>query len=601
MARKDPQRLPLKETLKSFGSVAVISYKASPLAAIMKLVGAIFGAAIPLITTYIAAQTTTYLVAAFAGDEQAGTMALWCVVATFLLGVVSMVWSNLQDYIDQIASYKIDSAISDQMYEHFVSIDFWRYDDKETADMLDRAQRFSSFFSRFFDALSRIVASMIEVVVALISLFFVSWWIGAILLVAIIPSVIIQTQLSRLQTKHWRQQTEARRRSSAISWSVMQPKNLVELRVYNAARYMLECRAKWRDKDQLERIEIERSYIAKRMIASIVESAAELIGLVSIVVQIIQRAQPVGQFVLVQQMISRALGAMRSLVSQFNGIDEDIAAMVDYRDFMRLPKAASDKQKLLAPPQTLEVRNVSFHYPKKEKIVLKNVSFKIEAGQRIAIVGENGAGKSTLVKLLLGLYNPTRGQILLDGVSLDDIDKDSWHRQLGVLQQDFLRYHFVSAYENVIYGDVHRSEDKQSYQNAIKQAEAKNFIEKLPKKRDTILNQWFEHEDGTNGVDLSGGQWQRLALARNFYRNAPIIILDEPTSAVDALAESRIFNRIFGRRDNTIIVISHRFTTIKKADIIYMMQDGEIVESGSAEELVSKRGEFYKMFASQIE
>lgn len=489
-----------------------------------------------------------------------------------------MAWNSLQNYIDQFTSYKINSAISDQLYEHFVSIDFWRYDDKDTADMFDKAQSFVSFFSRFFDAMARIIASIVSVIVALASLFSVSWWIGLILFLAIIPSAIVQLKLSRLQTEHWRKYTEARRRSD-----------------------LLDMRAKWRDKDQLERIQFERAYIIKRLAADVVEAIAQLVGLLSIVLQIIHRVQPVGQFVLVEQMMSRALGGMSGLIIQFNSIDQDIAAMVDFQRFMRLPRNLNEGRKLLEPPQTIELRNVSFHYLKNDKLVLSDINMKIYAGQRIAIVGENGAGKSTLIKLLLGLYQPTRGQVLLDNVSLADIDKSSWHSYLGVLQQDFIKYRFATAYENVVYGDVQRSYDEQHYQRSIKQAEASAFIDKLPKKRDTILGQWFEHDDGTNGVDLSGGQWQRLALARNFYRQAPIVILDEPTSAIDALAESRIFARLFGKHGNTIIAISHRYTTIKKADVVYMMQNGKIVEQGNVDELVARRGEFYKMFASQIE
>ena len=412
----EPKKLSFNETLKAFGTVAITTYKASPLAAITKIIGTIIGSAIPLVTAFVAAQATTYLAAGFAGDEQAGVRAIWCVAATVLLGILMMAWNSLQNYIDQFTSYKINSAISDQLYEHFVSIDFWRYDDKDTADMFDKAQSFVSFFSRFFDAMARIIASIVSVIVALASLFSVSWWIGLILFLAIIPSAIVQLKLSRLQTEHWRKYTEARRRSDSISWNVMQPQNLAELRIYNAARYMLDMRAKWRDKDQLERIQFERAYIIKRLAADIVEAIAQLVGLLSIVLQIIHRVQPVGQFVLVEQMMSRALGGMSGLIIQFNSIDQDIAAMVDFQRFMRLPRNLNEGRKLLEPPQAIELRNVSFHYLKNDKLVLSDINMKIRAGQRIVIVGENGAGKSTLIKLLLGLYQPTRGQVLLNDV-----------------------------------------------------------------------------------------------------------------------------------------------------------------------------------------
>jgi ATP-binding cassette subfamily B protein/ATP-binding cassette subfamily C protein len=177
---------------------------------------------------------------------------------------------------------------------------------------------------------------------------------------------------------------------------------------------------------------------------------------------------------------------------------------------------------------------------------------------------------------------------------------DSWHKQLAVLQQDYLSYSFATAKDNVAFGQVNRPFDQDVFDAALDKAEAREFIGKLPKGEDSYVSPWMAHKDGTNGVDLSGGQWQRMALARNFYRQAPIIILDEPTSAIDALAESRIFNHLFADKSQTLIIISHRLTTIERADVIYMLKDGQIVEQGTASELIERRGEFFTMFESQV-
>ena len=175
-----------------------------------------------------------------------------------------------------------------------------------------------------------------------------------------------------------------------------------------------------------------------------------------------------------------------------------------------------------------------------------------------------------------------------------------WHRQLAVLSQSFIRYDFATAYENVWYGDVSRELDRERLTTALKQAEADNFVKKLPKDGDSYVDKWMTDDSDDKGVDLSGGQWQRLALARNFYRDAPIVILDEPTSAVDAAAEARIFRHLFKQKDKTIIAISHRLSTVKKADVIYFMKDGRIVEQGACSELIAKCGEFYEMFKEQL-
>lgn len=187
----------------------------------------------------------------------------------------------------------------------------------------------------------------------------------------------------------------------------------------------------------------------------------------------------------------------------------------------------------------------------------------------------------------------------IDGVDLTEIDSTSWHKQLGVLKQDFTRYIFATARDNVLFGSVEKH-DKKQLKQALDAAEASEFTRKLPKGLDGYVNNWMEDDAGNKGIDLSGGQWQRLALARSFYRDAPIIVLDEPTSAIDALAEARIFRRLFKETDKTIITISHRLTTVEKADVIYMLEEGRLVEQGTHKELVQKKGRYYRMFRDQL-
>jgi len=324
------------------------------------------------------------------------------------------------------------------------------------------------------------------------------------------------------------------------------------------------------------------------------------VALIYITLQIIAHVQPVGQLLYVQQIVSRALGGARSFVSQLSSIDEDIANLFDYNEFMKLPTSKMGTKRLRKLPKSIRFENVSFHYPNNEQIVLNDVSLTIKQGQHVAIVGENGAGKSTFVKLLLGLYLPTSGTVYIDDTNLAEVSTDDWHKYLGVLTQDSNHYSFATARDNILLGDVMHPVSNERFEAALDAAEARTFLEKLPKGLDSYVNQWIEHEDGTPGVDLSGGQWQRLALARNFYRNSPIIILDEPTSAIDALAESRIFERLLKKQDKTIITISHRVTTIEKADVIFMFENGKIVEQGTHEELVAKNGQYVRMFKSQL-
>ena len=220
-------------------------------------------------------------------------------------------------------------------------------------------------------------------------------------------------------------------------------------------------------------------------------------------------------------------------------------------------------------------------------------------GDHIAIVGENGAGKTTFVKLLLGFYEPTEGVIFVDDIPLSEYDIASWHRKIGVLLQNYSAYHFLTAGENVSFGDVETQPTRPRISKALEEAEALEMVESLPKKLDTPMAPWLEEEGAT---DLSGGQWQRLGLARNFYRQAPIVILDEPTSAIDALAEAKIFDRLYDKENKrTIIAISHRLTTIEQADQIYVFKDGTIVQQGTHKELAAqKSGQYAHMFRRQL-
>lgn len=600
MAKIKKRKLTTKEYVSAIFGVARITYKSAPLAVVVQIIGSFITAILPIITTFFAALTTTELAEAYAGNPNAGGQAIIYVIVTAVLGVTMTVWRSIENYITQLTRYRIESAVSDRMYEHFLQLDFWRYDDKKTADLYDRSMRFANFFPYVFSRLAEMMTQFIAMVAGIVALIIVSWWLGLIVIVAVIPGIVIQFKLTRASTKHWNEHVETRRAKSIIEWNLLTPGNIAELRLYGIVRRLLNLRLELRDKDEKQRIEFERKFIFKRLAADILEAGAEVTALLWVVIQIIGRSQPIGQFIYVQQIVSRALAGANGFVSVIGSLDEDIANLFDYQEFMQLPVYESGEQTLSASPDVIELSHISFQYPQTDKLVLRDVSLSIKKGQRVAIVGENGAGKSTLIKIMTGLYSPSQGDILLDGQSIKDFSIASWHKQLGVLQQNYLAYGFATARDNIYYGDVSAPFDQKRFNDAIDLAEARTFLNKLPKKMDSYVNVWMEDDEGNNGIELSGGQWQRLALARNFYRDSPIIILDEPTSAIDALAESRIFKHLFEAKDKTIITVSHRLTTVKRADVIYMFKDGELVEQGTHQELVDIKGEYYTMFESQL-
>lgn len=595
------QKLKAKEALSVLGQISVQVYKAAPAAVVVKLIDAVVEAVLPLVTAFFAAQATTALADAYGGMVGAGDRAVRYVVLTAGIGLASLLWGTITRYINEYAQVRITNMMADKLIDKFIHLEFAQYDNKDVADLYDKADSFTHYAPRVFQDVSTIFSGIVQVVVGLIALVSIKWWFGVLLLLAVIPSAYVQAKISRLQSEFWRGNVAKRRTASDIRWNIFRPKELLETRPYGVVEYLAQMYRTLRNEDVFRRVELERKHIVSRVVSGVIEAVGQLAVEVSIVIDIINHAQPIGQFVYVQQLVSRVMGSTSTLITTFNGIDEQLATLYDYQKFIQLPEQDDMGTKLDKFPETIHIDNVSFTYPGATRRALKDVSFSIKRNQHIAIVGENGAGKSTLIKLITGLYNPTHGEIMLDNQDMAGIAKPSWHRYVGVLQQEFTPYWFATARENVYFGDVSKPFDEARYNIAVEKAGAKGFISKLPKGRETLLNKWTNHDDDTPGVEISGGQWQRLALARNFYRNADLIILDEPTSAIDALAEAKIFDYLFKETDRTIVTVSHRLSTVKKADIIHMMKDGRLVESGTYSELIGKRGEFYTMFESQID
>lgn len=598
---RDPRpRLAWRPYARAVGQVLNVSIKASPGGVAMKVVGSVIAAVLPLVTTYFAALTTTALAEAYNGDPDAGGQAIVYVVITAVLGLLWGGFNGVDRYIQQVLSFRVGAIVGDLMYERFLALEFWRYDDKETVDLYDRARRFSDSYSRVLDRIAAIFTQLVSVLLAIGALVLVSWWVALIVLVAIVPSVYLQFRLSREQMAHWNTQVDSRRQRRMIETNLMRPQHIAEMRLYGIVGYLMNLRSKLRDADEKRRLEFQRKYIPRQLAADALQYGAEVIALIWVVGQIIVRAQPVGQFLYVQQIVSRALGTATSLVTSLSSIDEDLANLKDYEEFMGFPVAVGGKQRLDRAPSSVRLEGIRFTYTGSDIEVLKGITLDIRSGQHIAIVGENGAGKSTLIRVLAGLYQPSEGRVLLDGEDLAGIDISSWHRHLAVMSQDFLKYEFATAANNIFFGDVSEPRDDGRIVRAAHDAEAEEFISRLPGGFENHVSNWMEDPRGRKGSGLSGGQWQRLAMARNFYRDASFIVMDEPTSAIDALAEHRIFTRLFADREHTIIAVSHRLATIEKADVIHMLEDGRVVESGTHTELVALRGRYFRMFESQL-
>ncbi len=301
------------------------------------------------------------------------------------------------------------------------------------------------------------------------------------------------------------------------------------------------------------------------------------------------------------------LGTVKSF---YGGISNFLSNLVWFRDlvmkekevydFFELQSLVSDGhiklERLLTPP-SIEVKNISFHYPNAKRNIFKNFSLKINSGDKVAIVGENGAGKSTLVKLLCRLYDPQKGEILVNGKPLKALSLNDWYKNVGVLFQDYNFYGNLSVEENIYIGKSIKKINKKNIIKASQNADAHSFVLKYPLKYQTLMSERLKE-----GIKPSKGQQQKIAIARFFYRDAPFAIFDEPTSAIDADSEFKIFNRIYNFFNNkTVVIISHRFSTVRKADKIFVIKDGKIVEQGNHKELMEKKGLYFNNFNKQAQ
>ena len=306
----------------------------------------------------------------------------------------------------------------------------------------------------------------------------------------------------------------------------------------------------------------------------------------------------VGDLTFLTAAFARSRGLIEQIFASFSGIAEQALFIEDLFDFFRTKPSIASKPNALPAPRPVrsgyEFRDVSFAYAGSDKLVLDRISFRIDAGERIALVGENGAGKTTLVKLLARLYDPTGGSILLDGVDLRDYNVDDLRREVGVIFQDYMRYD-MRVLENIGFGRIEALKDDDRVRQAASKAYADTVVNSLPSGYEQMLGRRFE-----GGVDLSGGQWQKIALARAYMRDAQVLILDEPTATLDARAEYEVFLRFAElTRGRMAVLISHRFSTVRMADRILVLEHGRILEQGSHEQLLALGGRYSELFELQ--
>ncbi|MFQ4139414.1 ABC transporter ATP-binding protein [Nodosilinea sp. PGN35] len=424
-----------------------------------------------------------------------------------------------------------------------------------------------------------------------------SGWAVALLAVATLPAFIAETQFAGEAFRLFKWRSPETRQQVYLEALLAREDFAKEVKLFGLGPLLLA-----RYQDIFQRLYAEdRSLTVRRSGWSyglgLLSTASFYLAYCWIVLEAIAGRISLGELTMYLTVFRQGQTTFASSLTAIGGMYEDGLYLANLYEFLEQPVPAETGTAVrgLDPGDGLRFEEVSFTYPGSERLALEGVSFHLKPGQKLAIVGENGSGKTTLIKLLTRLYSPSAGRILLDGRDLQEWDSGVLQRRIGVIFQDFVRYQFKVG-ENIGVGDVTDFADAQRWQTAAAKGTATEFIESLPEGYNTQLGKWF-----FGGQELSGGQWQKIALSRAFMRTeADILVLDEPTSAMDAEAETRLFEQFREATQNQMaILISHRFSTVRRADQIVVLANGRLIEQGSHEELLRQEGRYARLFAMQ--
>ena len=482
--------------------------------------------------------------------------------------------------------------------EKALTLDLAHFEDSEFYDKMNQARseasmRPLSLVTRTFGLIQNAL-SLITYGALLLKF---SIWAVVVLFVAALPPFIAETRFAGEAFRLFRWRSPETRQQHYLETLIAREDYAMEVQLYQLGSTMLQ-----RYHDTFNRLYGEDRNLTIRRgfwgyLLGLLSTGTFYAAYAWIVVETIFGRISLGDMTMYLMVFRQGQSTFTAALTSIGGMYEDNLYLSNLYEFLEqtVPKSRGKVTQGIIPGDGIRFEKVSFTYPGGAKSVLNGISLHLQPGEKLAIVGENGSGKTTLIKLLTRLYSPDSGRILLDGVDLQDWDVEVLRRRIGVIFQNFVRYQFTVG-ENVGVGDVNYLEDETRWQDAAQKGMAKPFIESLPSGFGTQLGRWFK-----GGQELSGGQWQKIALSRAFMRtNADILVLDEPTAAMDAEAEVQIFDRFRSLTQNQMVVlISHRFSTVRMADKIVVMSGGEILEEGSHEELLQLGGRYARLFSIQ--
>lgn len=567
----------------------------------LSLVLLVFLSLLPLATVYLMKLTIDAVTSGMAAAEP---MRAFSRVAGFILllggaTALQQVITSLNALVGERLSLRVLDLLSDELHAKSVAVDLEYYENPRYFDTLHRAQQGAIYKpTSAFNNTLQVLQNGVSMIGMMAILFSFHWLVTLLLIAAVLPGVLFRLKFSHRMYDWDRSQTTAQRHAGYYNYLLTSDFFAKEIRLYQLGPLFMRRFHRLRQQLRDEKLAISRRRTVSEISAQFITVLTIYGSFLMMAFRAVRGLITIGDLIMYYQAFQRGLTFFSTLLKSGASLYEDSLYLSNLFEFLNLSPKVIDPTEPRSIFKTLDngivFQNVTFAYPGAERPVLKNISFTVSPGEHIALVGQNGAGKTTLIKLLCRLYDPDSGSIAVDSVNLREYQLRELRRQISVVFQDFVRYHMTVG-DNIWFGDISRERRTEELDASAEAAGLSEVLKKMPKGLDTQLGKMFDE-----GQELSVGEWQKIALARAFMRKAPIIVLDEPTSSLDARAEFEIFKKFQElAQGKTAFLISHRLSTARLADRILVLENGEIVEAGSHDALMASGGVYAGMFKIQ--
>jgi ATP-binding cassette, subfamily B, bacterial len=529
----------------------------------------------------------------------AGITRLWeLVAAEFGLAIFSDVLGRLISLMDSLLGDKFSNFTSIRIMQHAAGLDLDQFEDSTFYDKLERARQQTTGRTVLLSQVLGQVQDLISMGFLAVGVMTFNPWLILLLVVAVVPAFLGESYFNDRSYALTRSQTEERRELDYLRYLGASDDTAKEVKLFGLSDFLVGRFRALAEKfyGDGRALMIRRS--AWGTLFALLGSAGYYSAYVVIIFRAVNGSLSIGDLTFLAGSFRQLRSLLEGILSRFTSVSQGAIYLQDFFDFFdirpRIVTVAHPRPFPRPIREGFRFENVGFRYQHSEWWANRHLNFTLRAGERLALVGENGAGKTTLIKLITRLYDPTEGRILLDGVDLREYDPAEVRRQVGVIFQDYLRYQMTMA-QNIAVGNIDKLSDRELIEAAARQSLAHALAERLPARYEQELGRRFR-----SGVELSGGEWQKVALARAYMRDAQLLILDEPTAALDARAEFEVFQRFAElTAGRTAVLISHRFSTVRMADRILVLEKGEMLEAGSHEELLERGGKYAELFELQ--